>query len=170
MLGLGRGVVNELARLRAQFDHLALIDDDHTLPFVDRNHRAVGQNVVLSLGVGAALVAGALLPLGRSTFSGRESQYTYSRHWSASVPPSAPTAALISPISPFSSLTIFSAPFVRAYLGIAILLYYTLSADMLMKFEHWKGIKMKKSKNPLDKSAGGCYNSKCTKSGCGAVW
>lgn len=51
--------------LRAQLDHLALIDDDHTLPFVDRDHRAVGQDVVLSLGVGAALVAGALLPLGR---------------------------------------------------------------------------------------------------------
>ena len=61
---LGGRIIDEFARFRAQLDHLSLIDDNHALPFVDGNHRAVGQDIVLALGIGTALVAGALFAFG----------------------------------------------------------------------------------------------------------
>ena len=43
---LGRGIIFEFARLRAELCDLALIDDDHALAVGDGDHRAVGNDVV----------------------------------------------------------------------------------------------------------------------------
>ena len=43
---LGRGIIFEFARLRAELRDLALIDDDHALAVGDGDHRAVGDDVV----------------------------------------------------------------------------------------------------------------------------
>ena len=43
---LGRGIIFEFARLRAELRDLALIDDDHALAVGDGDHRAVGNDVV----------------------------------------------------------------------------------------------------------------------------
>ena len=57
------GVVGELARLGTEVHDLALLDDDHALAVVDYDDRAVRDDVVITLGVGAA-GPHALLPLG----------------------------------------------------------------------------------------------------------
>ena len=61
--GLGAGVVDELAGLCADLDDLAVFHDHHALAVGDGHDGAVGDDVVLALGVGAA-AAGALLALG----------------------------------------------------------------------------------------------------------
>ena len=52
--GLGAGVVDELARLGADVDDLALIDDDHALSVGNGDNGAVGDYVVAPLRVGGA--------------------------------------------------------------------------------------------------------------------
>ena len=59
--GLGGGVVGELAGLGAHVDDLALLDDDHALAVGNGDDRAVGDDVVFSLGVGRAALRGSAL-------------------------------------------------------------------------------------------------------------
>ena len=58
---LGRAVVDELARLGADVDDLARLDDDHALAVVDGDDRAVGDDVALAADVGAASLVGRTL-------------------------------------------------------------------------------------------------------------
>ena len=44
--------------LRSDLNDLALVDDDHTLAFIDRDHGSVGNDVITSLGVGASAASG----------------------------------------------------------------------------------------------------------------
>ena len=60
--GLGGGVVNEFTGLRANLDYLALLDDKHTLTVRNGDYRAVGDDVVVALGVGRT-TGNALLAL-----------------------------------------------------------------------------------------------------------
>ena len=62
------GVVGELARLGTEVHDLALLDDNHALPIVDHDDRAVRDDVVVTLCVGAAR-PDALLTLGAQDIS-----------------------------------------------------------------------------------------------------